>query len=161
MLDLVEVPKLLPRLFDLAVPHGIYWFSVNYDGETIFQPEHPDDDRFMRLYNRSMDERVRFGRPAGESRTGRHLFGHLRAAGASIVAAGSSDWVVHPGADGYPGDEAHFLHIVVDTIGEALSSYPEVDGHALTSWLALRRQQIDRAELTYLAHQLDFMGRCP
>jgi SAM-dependent methyltransferase len=162
VLDLVEVPRLLPRLFELAIPQGIYWFSVNYDGETIFQPEHPDDERFMRLYNRSMDQRVRYGRPAGESRTGRHLFGHLRAAGASIVAAGSSDWVVHP-ADrgGYPGDEAHFLHLIIDTIAEALAACPEVDRPVLASWVTLRHQQIDRTELVYLAHQLDFMGRCP
>jgi SAM-dependent methyltransferase len=161
VLDLVEVPKLLPRLFELAVPHGLYWFSVNYDGETIFQPEHPDDELFMRLYNRSMDERVRYGRPAGESRTGRHLFGHLRAAGASILAAGASDWVVHPGEQGYEADERHFLHLILDTIGEALAQYPEVDPQRLASWVSLRRQQADRAELTYLAHQLDFLGRCP
>jgi SAM-dependent methyltransferase len=59
VLDLVEVPVLLPRLFELAVPHGLYWFSVNYDGETIFLPEHPDDELFMHLYHRSMDERIR------------------------------------------------------------------------------------------------------
>ena len=130
VLDLVEVPVLLPPLFQLAVPRGLYWFSVNYDGETIFQPEHPDDDLFMRLYNRSMDERVRYGRPAGESRTGRHLFAHLRAAGASIAAAGPSDWVVHAGDRGYPGDEAHFLHLIVDTVHEALRQYPEADSAA-------------------------------
>ncbi len=161
VLDLVEVPKLLPRLFELAVPHGLYWFSVNYDGETIFQPEHADDEAFMRLFHRSMDERVRYGRPAGESRTGRHLFGHLRAVGASVLAAGASDWVVHPGERGYEADEAHFLHLILDTIGEALAQYPEADPQRVSTWLGLRRLQVDHAELTYLAHQLDFLGRCP
>jgi SAM-dependent methyltransferase len=161
VLDLVDVPRVLPPLFDLAVPRGLYWFSINYDGETIFQPEHPDDEAFMRLFHRSMDERVRYGRPAGESRTGRHLFGHLRAAGASILAAGPSDWVVHPGEQGYPADEAHFLHLIIDFVDEALAQYPEVDAQKRASWVALRRQQIDRGELVYLAHQLDFLGRCP
>jgi SAM-dependent methyltransferase len=161
VLDLVEVPVLLPRLFELAVPHGLYWFSVNYDGETIFLPEHPDDELFMRLYHRSMDERIRYGRPAGESRTGRHLFGHLRAAGAAILAAGSSDWVVHPGEHGYEGSERQFIHIILDTIEEALGKYPEADPQRLADWVALRRLQTEGAELTYLAHQLDFLGRCP
>jgi SAM-dependent methyltransferase len=161
LLDLVEVPKLLPRLFELAVPRALYWFSVNYDGETIFQPEHPDDESFLRLFNRSMDERVRYGRPAGESRTGRHLFGHLRAAGATLLAAGASDWVVHPGEHGYPADEAHFLQVILDTIEEALAQYPEADPQRVASWVGLRRLQANHAELVYLAHQLDFLGRCP
>ncbi len=39
-LDLVEVPVMLPRLFDLLAPDGLYWFSINFDGETILLPEH-------------------------------------------------------------------------------------------------------------------------
>src|SRR6185436_2625239 len=94
---------------------------------TIFEPAHPADEAFMRLFHRSMDERVRYGRPAGESRTGRHLFAHLRAAGADILAAGASDWVVHGGPQGYPADEAEFLRLIVETVEQALRSYPEAD----------------------------------
>jgi SAM-dependent methyltransferase len=161
VLDLVEVPRLLPPMFQLAAPGALYWFSINYDGETIFQPEHPADDAFMRLFHRSMDERVRYGRPAGESRTGRHLFGHLRAAGASILACGPSDWVVHGEAGGYPADEAAFLRLILDFVEQALASYPEADPTVVADWMATRRGQIDRGELVYLAHQLDFLGRCP
>ena len=50
----------------------------------------------------SMGERVRHGRPAGDSRSGRHLFAHLRRAGARLLAAGASDWVVHAQPSGYP-----------------------------------------------------------
>jgi SAM-dependent methyltransferase len=160
VLDLTEVPAILPRLFALA-PGGLYWFSINFDGETIFQPEHPEDERLMRLYHRSMDERVRYGRPAGESRTGRHLFGHLRAAGASVLAAGASDWVVHPSNGSYPADEAYFLLQIIDTIEEAMRQYPEVAPAALAGWVETRRRQVERGELFYLAHQLDYLGRCP
>src|ERR1051326_1694055 len=106
VLDLVDVPAVLPALLRLLVPGGVYWFTINYDGESIFAPDHPHDDQVMRAYHRDMDERVRYGRPAGESRTGRHLFHHLRAVGAPALAAGSSDWVVSAGPDGsYPADE--------------------------------------------------------
>src|SRR5499427_4436076 len=88
VLDLVDVSTVLPGLLRLLVPGGIYWFTINYDGETIFAPSHPLDDEIMRAYHRDMDERFRYGRPAGESRTGRRLFHHLRAAGAPPLAAG-------------------------------------------------------------------------
>src|SRR6516162_10940297 len=82
VLDLVDVPAVLPGLLRLLVPGGVYWFTINYDGESIFEPGHPCDDRIMRAYHRDMDGRCGYGGPPGESQTGRHLFGHLRAAGA-------------------------------------------------------------------------------
>ena len=94
VLDLVDVPTVLPGLLRLLVPGGVYWFTINYDGETIFEPGHPLDDQVMQAYHRDMDERIRYGRPAGDSRTGRRLFHYLRAAGAPALASGSSDWVV-------------------------------------------------------------------
>ena len=158
-LDLVDVPAMLPRLFDQLSPGGLYWFSVNFDGETILEPEHSDDALFMRVYHRSMDKRVRYGRPAGDSKSGRHLFGHLRAAGASILAAGASDWVVHAQGRDYPDDEAHFLREIVGTIAAELAQHQEIPSHALAHWTALRHRQIDDGELVYIAHQLDLLGR--
>src|SRR4029078_11859535 len=89
------VPNVLPPLLRLVVPGGLIWFPINFDGETIFEPQHPDDALLMKIYHRSMDQRVRYGRTAGDSRTGRHLFRHLVDAGATVLAAGGSDWVVH------------------------------------------------------------------
>src|ERR1700744_3314788 len=89
VLDLVDVPAILPGLLRLLVPAGAYWFTINYDGESIFAPGHPYDDQVMRAYHRDMDERVRYGRPAGESRTGRQLFPHLRSAAGAPRAGGS------------------------------------------------------------------------
>src|SRR5262249_26520383 len=74
ILDLVDVPAVLPGLLRLLAPGGVYWFTINYDGESIFEPAHPHDDQIMQAYHRDMDERIRSGRPAGESRTGRRMF---------------------------------------------------------------------------------------
>jgi SAM-dependent methyltransferase len=163
VLDLVDVPAILPGLLRLLVPCGVYWFTINYDGMSIFAPGHPHDDQVMQAYHRDMDERVRYGRPAGESRTGRHLFHHLRAAGAPALAAGSSDWVVSAGPDGnYPGDEAYFLRSILSTIQDALRSRQDwVDPAVLADWVAVRMRQLAAGELVYLAHQLDFAGRSP
>lgn len=159
LLDLVDVRSLLSRLFTLLVPHGLYWFAVNFDGETIFQPEHPDDHALLQIYHRSMDERRHDGHRTGDSHCGRHLFGHLQAAGATILAAGASDWVVHPQHGGYPNQDADFLASIIDTIAAELARHPEASAARLEPWLALRRQQLARAELVYIAHQLDFVGR--
>jgi SAM-dependent methyltransferase len=161
VLDLVDVPAILPELLRLLVPGGVYWFTINYDGESIFAPGHPHDDQVMQAYHRDMDERVRYGRPAGDSRTGRRLFHHLRAAGAPALAAGASDWVVSAGPDGnYPGDEAYFLRSILSTIQYALQSRQDwVEPADLADWLAVRDRQLAAGELVYIAHQLDFVGR--
>ena len=86
VLDLVDVPTVLPGLLRLLVPGGVYWFTINYDGETIFAPSNLLDDQIMQAYHRDMDERFRYGRPAGESRTGRRMFHYLQAAGAAALA---------------------------------------------------------------------------
>ena len=163
VLDLVDVPAVLPGLLRLLVPGGVYWFTINYDGESIFAPGHPHDDQVMQAYHRDMDERFRYGRPAGESRTGRRLFHHLRDAGAPALAAGSSDWVVHPAPDGnYPADEAYFLRSILNTIRNALRNRQDwVEPADLADWLAERGRQLAAGELVYIAHQLDFVGRSP
>jgi SAM-dependent methyltransferase len=160
VLDLIDLPAALPRLLSFLAPGGLFYFTLNFDGATIFEPtiDLDLDRRIETLYHRTMDTRRRQGRPAGSSVTGRRLFQHLRDAGAQVVAAGSSDWVVFPGPDGYPGDEAHFLHYIIDTIGQALHRHPDLDTHRFDNWLTQRHGQIDAAQLIYIAHQLDVMG---
>lgn len=182
VLDLLDLPRALPHLFRYLRPGGVFYFTINFDGETIFQPEHPLDPLILALYHRTMDERDG-GHGTSGSRTGRYLFGHLRHAGAEIRAAGSSDWVVFSGAagiprkgepgvedlggrypsdgyplDGYPLDEGYFLHHILHFFEESLTGHPELSGEQLAAWLETRKEQIERHELVFIAHQLDFMG---
>ena len=160
VLDLIDLPDALPPLLSRLAPGGLFYFSLNFDGATILEPPiDPDLDALIEaLYHRSMDMRQCRGRPSGGSRTGRRLFGCLKEAGARLIAAGSSDWVVFPGPDGYPGDEAYFLHFIIDTIGQALHGHPELAGSRFPAWIAQRHRQIEAQELIYIAHQLDFLG---
>src|SRR5690348_6732001 len=163
VLDLVDVPAVLPGLLRLLVPGGVYWFTINYDGESIFVPGHPHDDQVMQAYHRDMDERVHYGREAGDSRTGRRLFSYLRDAGVPALPAGSSDWDDSAGPDGnYPDDEAYFVRCILYTLQNALRSREDrVEPADLADWLAVRGRQLAAGELVYLAHQLDFTGRSP
>jgi SAM-dependent methyltransferase len=160
VLDLMDLATALPRLLSGLAPGGLFYFSLNFDGVTAFEPPiDPDLDAWIEArYHRTMDTRSRQGRPSGSSLTGRQLFGRLQEAGARVVAAGSSDWVVFPGPEGYPGDEAYFLHCIINTIAGALNGHPELDMGRFQAWVARRHRQIEARELIYVAHQLDFLG---
>jgi hypothetical protein len=160
-LDLVDVPQTLPLLFDLLAPGGLFYFTINFDGETILEPplEPALDERVIRLYHETMDERMINERPSGDRYTGRHLFNNIPSAGGEILAAGSSDWVVYPQKGSYPADEAYFLHFIMGTIKEALTGHPQLDARRFAGWIDRRHKQIDAGSLVYVAHQLDFFGR--
>ena len=158
-LDLLPLPSSLPPLFSLIQPGGLAWLTLNFDGASIFEPaiDPALDAQVEMLYHRSMDERLTAGLPSGDSRTGRHLFTYLRQAGAEILEAGASDWVVFPQDEGYPADEAYFLECILDFFKSSLSGHPELNGRDFAAWLAARQAQIDRHELVYIAHQIDFL----
>ncbi|MEZ4656748.1 MAG: class I SAM-dependent methyltransferase [Caldilineaceae bacterium] len=165
-LDLVDAQSVLPRLARLLKSGGVFYFPINFDGATILQPAiDPAFDALVEArYHLTMDERVINGQPSGDSQTGRHLFGHLRDAGFQILNAGSSDWVVfgQPDEQGqtvYPADEAYFLHFIIDTMRGALADDAALESARFAQWIEQRHQQIERGELVYIAHQLDFVGK--
>jgi hypothetical protein len=162
-LDLIDMPTTLPGLCSLVRPGGLLYFPTTFDGDTAMQPE--SDAEFDRAieacYHQAIDQRVRDGKPSGDSRAGRHLFAHLRTAAVDVLAAGGSDWVVFAGANGYPADEAYFLHDIIHTIDMALTGHPHLDAERLRTWVAQRHAQIDQGALVYVAHQLDVLGRVP
>lgn len=161
VLDLLDVPAILPGLLGQLAPGGLFYFSLNFDGLTLLEPGiDPElDELIPLLYHRTMDARRVNGKLSGDSRTGRHIFTHLKNAGARLLAAGASDWVVHPLQGGYPGDEAYFLHFIIHTIHQALTGSPELDPIRLQDWIAERHAQVERGKLVYIAHQIDVLGR--
>ena len=160
-LDLVDIPATLPKLFELIKPQGHFYFTINFDGETIFEPTILHDEEILARYHQTMDERVIDGKLSGDSRAGRHLFGHLKAAGGEILSAGSSDWVVFANEKGYLADESYFLQFIVNTVHGALLCDGEIAPHRLDAWASARHAQIESGALVYIAHQLDFFGKIP
>ena len=160
-LDLLDVPHALAKLSGLLNDDALLYLTINFDGATILQPEIDSefDALIERLYHETMDRRVVAGKPSGDSHTGRHLFGHLRTADIDILAAGSSDWVVHASQNGYVDDEAYFLHFIIETMKGALADDPRLDEDRFAAWIRQRHQQIDQNELVYIAHQLDFLAQ--
>ncbi len=159
LLDLLHLPAALPSLLGMLRPGGLFYFSINFDGATLFLPELTLDGQIETLYHHSMDTRITDGQPSGDSRTGRRLFHALQQCGAEVLAAGSSDWVVHPVSGAYPADEAYFLGCILHFVESTLRGHAQLDAAAFEAWLATRRRQVARGELAYVAHQLDYCGR--
>ncbi len=157
-LDLVPLEETVRLLLACLAPAGAFYFTLNFDGTTLFWPPlDPElEERITMLYHQSMDQRRLAGRPTGGSWTGRRLFGLLPAQGGRILAAGGSEWVVFPGPEGYPADEAYFLECLLAMVEESVTGrLPAAD---LQGWLAERRRQAEAGELVFLARHLDFCG---
>ncbi len=154
-LDLLLMPESLPKLFSLT--KDLAWLTINFDGVTSLEPtiDAVLDEKIERLYHRTMDTRP----TGGDSKSGRHLFGHLQNVGAEILAAGASDWVVHTVKGKYLEDEEYFLYFILHFFEESLTGQTELDANAFANWLTKRRAQIERGELIYIAHQMDFLVR--
>jgi hypothetical protein len=154
-LDLLPMPESLPKLFSLTKDSA--WLTVNFDGVTSLEPtvDAVLDELIERLYHKTMDTRP----TGGDSKSGRHLFEHIRSVGAEILAAGASDWVVHSVNGKYLDDEKYFLHFILHFFEESLTGNAELEANAFADWVQKRRAQIERGELVYIAHQMDFLVR--
>jgi len=154
-LDLLPMPESLTKLFTLT--QSLAWLTINFDGVTSLEPiiDKDLDTEIERLYHETMDMRP----SGGDSRSGRHLFEHLKQVGAEVEAAGASDWVVYPVYGQYPADEAYFLYFILHFFEESLGKHPELDAATFADWLKKRRGQVERGELVYIAHQMDFLAR--
>lgn len=163
VLDLLELDRALPLLRRLLRPGGLGWFTINFDGMTVLEPplDAALDAAIEAAYHATMDARTVDGAPSGASRTGRRLFAALPQAGLPILTAGASDWVVFPARGAYLGDERDFLESILDFFESALRVQPEIAPAALKTWLTERRAQVARAELTFIAHQIDFLVERP
>lgn len=154
-LDLLPLPESLEALFTLT--KGLAWLTINFDGISAFQPDVDGelDERIEQLYHATMDRRS----SGGDSRMGRKLFEHLRAAQTDILSAGASDWVVFPQQGSYPADEKYFLEFILSFFENSLKECQDLEPASLKRWLAGRHHQIERGELVYIAHQMDFLVR--
>jgi hypothetical protein len=155
-LDIVPGVDSVASLFEL-VPGGAFYFPITFDGATRFLPA-PGDHAFERRLERRWHAGMRNGDDPNDPRAGSRLPGWIRAAGGSVTAIGGSDWIVRPGESGYPADEAYFLRHVLGFVERSLTGDPELPDEQVQAWVDRRREQLDAAELSYIAHNLDIAG---
>ena len=156
LLDLVDFPVLLPKLLMRLENNGLAYLTCNFDGDTLFLPEYPgvEEKEILRRYHASMEARV-----SGASTSGRRLLTFLQRPGVALLAAGSSDWLIHPRDGRYTIDEAFFLNALIATVKRELvdKNGPPLSG--LSAWAGIRHRQVEAGELTFLARHLDLLAR--
>jgi hypothetical protein len=156
-LDLFDLDEALPALLGALAPAGYCYFPITFDGGTVFEPatEAIPPDRLEAAFHDHID------RSGGDPCAGRHLLTGLPQEGVDVLAAGSSDWVIHAYDGVYPAKEATFLQFIVDTVADALAEDRGcgLDSRALAEWNEHRREGIENGDLVYIAHQLDVLGR--
>lgn len=158
VLDLVSLPEAVQDVQQLLGDEGLLYAPFTFNGHTSFRPAEALDETIERLYHRHMDE-IR-DQPGG-SRAGQQLLTALPAAGYTVLEAGGADWVVRPVDGAYPNDESTVLAFLLSTIDGALADYPPdvLAPERRQQWVETRREQLDRGELTLVAHHLDVLAR--
>jgi len=154
LLDLFDPRSAAPALAGLRARR--YWLTHLFDGQTSWEPvlDPALDAQLVDAYHRSMAERAPGGAHGGP-RSARDWLNELPRAGFRILDAASSDWLVRPEAGGYFASETVFLHALLHFFRSSLTGRADVDQKGLAWWLATRAAQIDRGEVTFLAHQFD------
>lgn len=158
VLDLVELPDAVKNIQKFLVDDGMLYAPFTFNGHTSFRPAHPKDGTIEQLYHRHMDE---IRDQPGHSRAGQQLLSVLPEVGYSVLEAGGADWVIRPVDGEYPHDESTALAHLLSTIDGALADYPAevLDPSTRGEWINTRHDQLDRGELTLVAHHLDVLAQ--
>ncbi len=157
MLDILPLDESLQQLFSVLRSDGLFWFTLNYNGITHFEPViDPElDAQIEKLYNESMDRR---SIETGGSETGRKLFQTIPHAGGKILAVGSSDWVLHSSDSEFNRDEQYFLQSILQMVYQTVLDSKKISKTQIKNWYTKRLRQVQDGSLVYIARQLDFCG---
>lgn len=159
-LDLIDVARFLMNLRPTVNLGCLLYFTINYDGLTIFEPEVNRflDEKITGMFNASMDRNQTGSNFREGSRTGRHLLPRLCESGYEILEAGSSDWIVFARNKGYRPEEMVLLKAILLMVEKENTRSAVVNPREFSSWLKTRQRQIKAGELVYIAHQLDVLA---
>lgn len=144
--DLVEPTALLEAVEAVATSGTQLYLPITFDDLTIFTPTDVHDTTVIGAFHATM-------RREGVPDAGRRLISRLSGLAGRLEVA-SSDWLLHPGEQGYDRQQRLFLGHILGLIEAAV---PET---AVTAaWLRRRRMQLENEELGYIAHQYDLLYR--
>lgn len=150
-MDLVSLEPAVDALTAAVKAGGLVYCPLTFDGVTIFQPDHPADERVQQAYHDAISDDA-----DRDARAGRHLLEEFRSRAGSLLAVDASDAVVHPRDGEYPRDERYFLGCLLEFVDESVpaSAVPEI-----SDWLSARRDQLADGRLSYVGHRYDLLYR--
>jgi SAM-dependent methyltransferase len=172
-MDLMPLKSALEGIQHLLKSEGLFYSTLNYDGDTVLLPQYGEpgfEQRLLHVYNRSMESRRTRGRKTGGCLSGRRLYQALYEEGWAILGMGSSDWNLFPAGGRYSADEKLFLVSILTMIArEALEGRSPraaaggarsgvVYEKALADWHRRRIEAVQTGRLALVVHQLDLLA---
>jgi hypothetical protein len=162
VVDLVPIGTFLNHIRPWMNAGALLYCPITFNGRTELSPSHELDDQVFTVYHESMERRDdRSGEAIGGRYAGNRLVRALDAENWEVLGAEPSDWIVQPQPDGsgYPDDEAYFMEHLLHFIEQEIEMTDVVSSADVTRWLDTRRSQLEDAELTMRAHNLDVLAR--
>jgi SAM-dependent methyltransferase len=163
-MDIVPLQPVVENILDRLVPGGIFYSTLNYDGETALLPVYSDQEyerKIIEHYDRSMDERRIQGLATGGARSGRRLIGALASAGFAISSYGTSDWNITPVNGHYRDRDAFCLKSLLNMIHDEVSGSEIFGPETLAAWYSDRSRAVDAGVLGMIVHQIDILAVKP
>ena len=172
-MDLMPLKSALAGIRNLLKNDGLFYSTLNYDGQTVLLPQYVEpgfEQRLLHVYNRSMEGRRARGKKTGGCLSGRRLYQALFEEGWAILGMGSSDWNLFPSGGPYSAEEKLFLASILNMIArEALAMrspraaagvVPSAigDEKALFDWYSSRIEDVQSSRLALVVHQLDLLA---
>ncbi len=160
-MDLVPLELTVEKILKLLAPRGLFYSTLNYDGETALIPVYSDqqyEKKILENYDRSMEKRRIDGSPTGGAYSGRRLIGALANAQFAIHSYGSSDWNITPVNRGYRDRHAFCLKSLLAMIHGEATGNDGFDSETLGVWYSDRSDAIDAGRLGMIVHQLDILA---
>ena len=133
LFDLVSAPfidRLIAEVDEASAgrPVGIY-AALNYDGSTCWDPVHPLDQQVLEAFNEDQTTDKGFGPALGPDACA-YVKQALEQAGFGVQLA-TSPWQLE-------GKESQLVTELIQGIGRAVQSRPQITREGITDWLAFR-----------------------
>jgi SAM-dependent methyltransferase len=176
-MDLMPLRPAVAVIRTLLREEGVFYPTMNYDGQTVLLPRYVDpvfERRLLEIYNRSMERRRTGGRKTGGAFSGRRLYQALLEEGFTILGMGSSDWNVFPSGGVYSSEEKLFLSAILSMIAREAWLARDVSKRwgrlepggdewekRITDWHLRRTEAVRNSRLCLVVHQLDLLASAP
>lgn len=160
-MDIVPLQSSAELISDWLAVGGMFYSTINYDGETTFFPAYENqafENQLLAVYYESMEARRTNGHKTGGAKAGRRLYQALENNGFEILAYGSSDWNLTPIRGAYRDNDQTCLLALLDMIYTEGTRQTSLDQLELKGWQENRSNLVHRQKLGTIVHQLDLLA---
>ncbi|WP_036269139.1 class I SAM-dependent methyltransferase [Methylocaldum szegediense] len=162
VMDLLPLRTMAERIARWLRAKGVFYSTINYDGETALFPVYADEvleNRILDVYDTSMEQRRIWDENSGGALAGRRLHSVLCETGFEVIAYGTSDWNIIPSRRAYRDHDATCLAALLNMIRNEAERSGQFSGDSLDRWYRERSERLAAGELGLIVHQIDLFAQ--